>query len=157
RCGRAGPRIAATRWESRRSIRPWQEALRQLHPEGRAVGQRLVIEVVAGTVQADPAALAGAVAEIDVTAGFRLQHEGKILRTHHRRRLGADIVGSDHLGSDFGGDSDVRRVVDERWIAPFVAQARTAAEGRGDVLANCAHALFDLVLDLRQEAADGTP
>ena len=58
-----------------------QRRFHQLHPVRGADRDRLVVEIVGRVVQAG----AVAVADEDEGAGPRLQHEGEILRAHHRR------------------------------------------------------------------------
>ena len=79
----SSPRMTAENFDS-----PRQRGLRQLHPIGRAERDRLVVEIIRGVMQAR----AVAVADPDEGARPRVQHEGEILRAHHRRQRGVDVA-----------------------------------------------------------------
>jgi hypothetical protein len=68
------------------SFRLGQPCLRRAYEEGRAQGQRLVIELVSRAVHF-AAAGGTAVAGVLVAAGHPLEHEGAILRSHDQWRI----------------------------------------------------------------------
>ena len=72
---------------------------------GHAVGQRGVVEIVFGMMQAGGVA----VAEPDEGARPRLEHEREILGAHHRRLVGLHLVRSDRLARDVGGEFGLLR------------------------------------------------
>ncbi len=95
------------RWCGCAKASPRQRGLRQLHPIGRPERDRLVVEVIRGVMQAR----AVAIADPDEGARPRVQHEGKILRAHHRRQLRC------------------RRCCRPRPVAPPTPQSRSARRG----------------------------
>src|SRR5258708_2802073 len=75
---------ACTRVNSPISHRPRQEVLDQPGPVAGAERQDLVIEIIGGVMQPRPRAVS-AIADPDIGARTRLQHEGEVLRAHGGR------------------------------------------------------------------------
>ena len=71
-------------------------------------------------------------AEPDVAAGPLQQHEGEVLRTHHRVTLADDVIGAQQLDSGRGRPLGFSRVVDRGRILALVADLGTGAVRRRD-------------------------
>src|SRR5579883_1098061 len=125
-----------------------QHPLDQPRPIAGASGEDLIVEVIMRIVQAGALL---AVADEDVAAGARLQHEGEILGAHAGREVADDIAGTCDLGRRRGGDFGLLLGVDRGRIAPFVADANRGALRGRHTLGDAADTVLDGVLHLRLE------
>ena len=76
-----------------------ERRLDQFDPVAHAIRQGGVVEVVSGVMQHG----AVAVADEDERARAGLEHEGKVLGAHDRRRVRIDMRFACDLASDLGG------------------------------------------------------
>ena len=94
---------------SSQACEPRQLLLDDVRIEAGAQRQGGVVEVVAGVVHL-AAALAVAVADVDVGAGHALQHEGEILRGHDQRpRLRSTLSAPTSVGCGIGDELGLLR------------------------------------------------
>src|ERR1700676_3176711 len=89
--------------------------------------QSRIVEIIARIVHF-AAALAVAVADLDVGAGNALEHVGEILRRHDEPGLAVDVVVADQFGRGVGDEAGLVAVVDERWEENAEIEAGGGAE-----------------------------
>ena len=78
------------------------------------------------------AADSGAVAEKEITAGFLLQHVGKVFGTHAGRGIAADVFSTDDSAGGTGGNFSGFRVIDGGRITWEEGELTAAVVGSAD-------------------------
>ena len=94
-----------------------------------------------------------AVADKDEGAGPLVEHEGKILRAHHRGYLVVDPVPSDHFGGDGRGKRRLPVVIARHGIVAAIGELRLGTVKARCTLDHFVQALFKQVLHFGHQAA----
>ena len=71
-----------------------------------------------------------ALAQAQIAAGLRLQHERKVLRAHARREIAHHVVLADQFGGHVTGESGLQRMVDRRRVDALVDDFASAPNAR---------------------------
>src|ERR1700722_15829052 len=95
-----------------------------------------------------------AVADKDERAGPRLEHEREVLRPHGRRRIRIDIAFARDLARDARREVGLSAMIDGRWIAAAILDARARSARFGQAGGDLVDPLFDPIAGLWLERAD---